>query len=508
MLLAEIVETSTAVGGTAARSEKIDRLAQTLKRVPHDEASIAAAYLSSRLRQRQIGVGYASLRDLPPPADHASLTLTDVDRALEAIGTTAGPDSQTEKRRLLVELFARASSDEQHFLRRLIIGELRQGALAGVMHEALARALDVPVSEVRRAVMLRGDLHAVAEAALRDGPAGLSQFQLHVGRPVQPMLAQSAVSIEEALGRISPAAIDWKLDGARVQVHVMDGDVRVFTRSLDDITSRVPELVEMARALGVRSVVLDGEVLALREDGRPHPFQVSASRFGSRLDVERLRASLPLTPFMFDILHLDGEDLIDHPLSERNQALVSTVDEHWRVPRIVTADPSEASHFLADTLGRGHEGVVVKSLESLYEAGRRGTGWIKVKSAVSLDLVILAAEWGHGRRTGWLSNLHLGARDPESGSFVMLGKTFKGLTDDMLRWQTERLQELETRRDRWTVYVRPELVVEVKFDGVQRSSRYPGGVALRFARVVRYRPDKRPDEADTIDTVRAFGDHE
>lgn len=506
MLLAELVETSTAVSGTAARSEKIDRLAQTLKRVPPEEASIAAAYLSSRLRQRQIGVGYASLRDLPPPAEGATLTLTEVDRALETIGTTTGPDSQTEKRRQLVKLFASATGEEQHFLGRLIIGELRQGALAGVMHEALARALDVPVGEVRRAVMLRGDLHAVAEAALRDGPAGLNQFKLHVGQPVLPMLAQSAVTIDEALERTSPAAIDWKLDGARVQVHVLDGDVRVFTRSLDNITSRVPELVEMARALEVRSVVLDGEVLALREDGRPHPFQVSASRFGSRLDVARLRASLPLTPFVFDILHLDDEDLIDHALSERHRTMVAVVPERFRVPRIVTADAAEASKFLADTLARGHEGVVVKALDSLYEAGRRGTGWIKVKSAVSLDLVILAAEWGHGRRTGWLSNLHLGARDPDTGNFVMLGKTFKGLTDDMLRWQTERLQELETSRDRWTVHVRPELVVEVKFDGVQRSSRYPGGVALRFARVVRYREDKRAEEADTIGTVQALGD--
>jgi DNA ligase 1 len=504
MLLAEIVATSDAVGSTAARSQKIERLAETLKRVDPQEASIAAAYLSSQLKQRQIGVGYASMRDLPPAAPEPSLTLHEVDAALETIGNTVGRDSQSERRKQLNALFARATEPEQRFLIGLIIGELRQGALEGVMHEALARALGVSVGDVRRAVMLRGDLHAVAEAALRDGPSSLSEFKLKVGQPLQPMLAQSATSIQEALERTSPAAIDWKLDGARIQLHVEGSDVRAFTRSLDDITSRVPELVEMAHALGVRSLILDGEVLALREDGRPHPFQVSASRFGSRLDVDRLRASLPLTPFIFDILHLNGEDLIDRPLRGRDAILSDVVAEQSRVPRIITGDIARAEAFVSDTLARGHEGVVVKALDSAYEAGRRGTGWIKVKPAVSLDLVILAAEWGHGRRTGWLSNLHLGARDPSSGNFVMLGKTFKGLTDEMLRWQTQRLQELETHRDRWTVYVRPELLVEVKFDGVQRSSRYPGGVALRFARVVRYREDKPPEEADTIQTVQAL----
>jgi ATP-dependent DNA ligase I len=504
MLLTEIVETSAAVGGTSARLEKIDRLAQTLKRVPAEEASIAAAYLSSRLRQRQIGVGYASMRDLPPPAADAVLSLTEVDAILEAIGSTSGEDSQTEKRRLLLALFARATRQEQDFLRRLIIGELRQGALAGVMHEALARALNVSAQEVRRAVMLRGDLHAVAEAALRDGPAGLNQFQLHVGQPVQPMLAQSASTIGDALQRICPAAIDWKLDGARIQVHVRGDDVRVFTRSLDDITSRVPEVVEMSRALGVGSIVLDGEVLALKADGKPHPFQVSASRFGSRLDVGRLRETLPLTPFVFDILHLNGADLIDHPFEERDRALSQTVPERWRVPRLITSDSAEADAFMHSTLERGHEGVVVKALDSLYEAGRRGTGWIKVKPVLTLDLLIVAAEWGHGRRSGWLSNLHLGARDPSTGSFVMLGKTFKGLTDEMLRWQTERFPQLESHRDRWTVYLKPQIVAEIAFDGVQRSSRYPGGVALRFARVVRYREDKRPEDVDTIQTVQAL----
>jgi DNA ligase-1 len=505
VLLSEVVETSAAVGNTASRSAKIEQLAACLRRLTPDEAAIGVAFLSSQLRQRQIGVGYASIRDLPEPATTASLSLIEVDTALEAIGRLTGRDSQAERRRHLVSLFSRATREEQDFLRRLMIGELRQGALEGVMLDALARALGTPLSEVRRAVMLRGDVGAVAEAGLRDGAAGLAAFRLQVGQPVQPMLAQSAVSVAEALQRISPAAIEWKLDGARVQIHVLGEDVRVFTRSLDDITARVPELVEMAHALPVQSIVLDGEVLALKEDGRPHPFQVSASRFGSRLDVERLRATLPLTPFLFDVLHLDGQDLVDRTAAERHLSLAATVPERWRAPRIVTSDVDEADAFLTDTLAHGHEGVLVKALDSPYEAGRRGAGWIKVKPVFTLDLVILAAEWGHGRRHGWLSNLHLGARDPVSGQFVMLGKTFKGLTDAMLTWQTARLLELETERDSWTVYVRPELVVEIAFDTVQRSSRYPGGVTLRFARVVRYREDKRPDEADTIDAVRALG---
>jgi ATP-dependent DNA ligase I len=504
-LLRELVETSAAVGGTASRSEKVERLAAVLRRLEPAEAPIVAAYLTSQLRQRQIGVGYASMRDLPEPAAASSLTLIDVDAALEAIGRTAGRDSQAERRRQLMSLFARATRTEQDFLVRLMLGELRQGALEGVMLDALAKALGTPIGDVRRAVMLRGDIGAVAEAGLRDGPAGLNAFHLQVGQPLLPMLAQSATSVAEALERISPAAIEWKLDGARVQIHVRGEDVRVFTRSLDDITSRVPELVEMAQSLGVTSIVLDGEALALKEDGRPHPFQVSASRFGSRIDVDRLRANLPLTPFVFDILHLNGEDLVDRTVAERYTILADTVPERWRVPRVVTGEVAEAEQFLRDTLAHGHEGVLVKALDSLYEAGRRGSGWIKVKPVHTLDLVILAAEWGHGRRTGWLSNLHLGARDASSGEFVMLGKTFKGLTDAMLTWQTERLLELETHRDRWTVYVRPEQVVEIAFDAVQRSPRYPGGVALRFARVVRYRPDKRPEEADTIETVRALG---
>jgi DNA ligase 1 len=505
LFLRDLVETSAAVAATRARNAKIAHLAACLRRLEPDEAPVGVAYLSGQLRQRQIGVGYAAVRDLPSPAAEATLTLVEVDGALDAVGKLAGSDSQAARKRALNQLFARATEDEQHFLVRLILGDLRQGALEGIMLDALARGLDLPQADVRRAVMLRGDLGAVAAAALADGQAALSAFRLEVGRPVLPMLAQSAESIEAALERAAPAAVEWKLDGARVQLHVRGQDVAVFTRSLDDITDRVPEVVEMARGLGLQQAVFDGEVIALREDGRPHPFQVSASRFGSRLDVPRLRASLPLTTFLFDVLHLDGTDLLESAASDRHAALSEAVPPDGRVPRIVTSQPSEASQFMRDTLARGHEGVMVKALASSYEAGRRGAGWIKVKPRHTLDLVILAAEWGHGRRRGWLSNLHLGARDETSGEFVMLGKTFKGLTDEMLTWQTQHLLELERSRDAWTVYVRPELVAEIAFDGLQRSSRYPGGVTLRFARVLRYRTDKSASDADTLESVLALG---
>ena len=505
MLLADVVETSNAVASTSSRSLKIDLLAACLRRLDPAEAAVGVAYLSGQLRQRQIGVGWASLRDATAPATSPTLTLLEVDKALDAIGRLTGRDSQAQRRQQLASLLARATSHEQSFLQRLLIGELRQGALEGIILDALARAIDAPADDVRRAFFLAGDLGAVAEAARRDGAAALSTFQLHVGRPVQPMLAQTASSVEAALARVSPAAIEWKLDGARVQIHRLGSDVRVFTRSLDDVTARVPELVEAALALPAQKLILDGETIALRTDGRPHPFQVTGSRFGSRLDVERLRRSLPLTLFLFDVLHLDGQDLIDQPARERSSALAFVVPERHRVPRLVTNDADAATSFLADTIARGHEGVVVKSLEAPYEAGRRGASWIKVKPVHTLDLVILAAEWGHGRRRGVLSNLHLGARDPASGGLVMLGKTFKGLTDEMLAWQTQRLLELERDRDAWTVYVHPELVAEIAFDGVQRSPRYPGGVALRFARVVRYRTDKGPEDADTLDMVRALG---
>jgi ATP-dependent DNA ligase I len=503
MLLADLAATSAAAAATPSRLAKVELIAACLRRAGPEEAAIAAAHLSGELRQRRLGVGWAGLREPPPPATEPSLGVTQVDAVLAAIERASGSGSRAQRRALLGDLLGRATAEEQRFLTALIAGELRQGAQAGVMAEAVAAAAGVPVAAVRRAAMLGGDLGAVAEAALRGGEAALARFRLEVGRPVQPMLAQPAPSLADALAGGEPRAIEWKVDGIRIQAHRSAAEVAIFTRTLDDITARVPELVAAVAVLPVTSVVLDGEAVALRADGRPRPFQETAGRAQSRDDVAALSRSVPLTPFLFDCLHLDGEDLIDRPLSARHAAATQRVPEHLWVPRLITAAPAEAAGFLADTLARGHEGVMVKDLQSPYAAGRRGAAWLKVKPAHTLDLAVLAAEWGHGRRRGWLSNLHLGARDPETGGFVMLGKTFKGLTDEMLAWQTRRLLELETSRDRWTVRVRPELVVEVAFDGVQASPRYPGQMALRFARVIRHRPDKPAAEADTVAAVRA-----
>jgi ATP-dependent DNA ligase I len=526
MLLAELAATSRAVAATSARLAKIAALASALRSAAPEEAPIVVAYLSGELPQRQIGVGWAALRSAPPPAQASTLTVADVDAAFTRIGAITGKGSTTARKQMVGELMGAATGDEQYFLVRLLSGELRQGALDGVMTEAVARAAEVPVADVRRAVMLSGSLPATAEAALGGGKAALAAFGLQVGRPVKPMLAASAPTIEDALAKIAAqagavtrvgvpeagttaqavdaapavqAAVEWKLDGIRVQAHIKDGDVRLFTRTLDDITVRLPEVVESLSKLPVRDAVFDGELIALRPDGRPYPFQDTAARAASETG-----ATVPLSVFLFDVLHLDGTDLLDRADEERHEALSGIVMEKMLMPRLVTADAGEASEFFADALAHGHEGVVVKSLATPYAAGRRGAGWIKVKPRHTLDLVVLAVEWGHGRRKGWLSNLHLGARDPQTGGWVMLGKTFKGLTDELLQWQTSRLQELADHRDDWTVYVRPELVVEIAFDGVQRSPRYPGGVALRFARVIRYREDKPAAEADTIDTVRAL----
>lgn len=504
VLLADVVRVSEELAGTARRKAKIDLLAGILARLEPGEITIAVGFLTGSLRQGTVGVGYATLRRTAPPASGEELTLADVDGLLTTLAATSGPGSAAGRRRVLDELFGRATASEQQFLTRLLLGDLRQGALEGVMVEAVARAAAVPPAAVRRAAMVRGDLAPVAEAALAGGVAALDGFHLEVLRAVQPMLAQSAASLEEALAVVGRAALEWKLDGARLQVHRRGDEVRVFTRNLADVTERIPEVVEIATHLPVDSAVLDAEVIALRPDGRPQPFQVTMSRFGTKQEVARQRARLPLTPFFFDCLHLGGRDVLHRPGAERWEALVSAVPEPLRVPRIVTGDPGEAERFFADSLARGHEGVMVKSLDAPYEAGRRGAGWLKVKPVHTLDLVVLAAEWGSGRRRGWLSNLHLGARDPGTGGFVMLGKTFKGLTDEMLQWQTDRFLELETRREQHVVHVRPEQIVEIAFDGIQASSRYPGGMALRFARVKGYRLDKTAAEADTIDTVRAI----
>jgi ATP-dependent DNA ligase I len=493
MQLSEIAATSAAVAAASGRLDKIGLLASALRDAAPEEIPIAVAYLSGD--QPQIGVGWATLRDAPPPAVTPSLTLTAVDEAFARIGALAGKGSTAQRRLLTGELLAAATADEQRFLFGLLSGELRQGALDGVMTDAIARAASVPVAALRRAVMLSGSLGSAAAAAFG---GTLDSIGLQVGRPVRPMLAASAPSIDAALDKAgAPAAVEWKLDGIRVQAHVLDGTARLFTRTLDEITGRAPEVVAALAGLNASTAVLDGELIALHNDGRPLPFQDTASRAASQSGV-------PLSAFMFDILHLDGADLIDLPYSDRIAALSRVVPEEMRMPRLVTSDVPDATAFFDDAVARGHEGVVVKSLDSVYEAGRRGSGWIKVKPRHTLDLVVLAVEWGHGRRHGWLSNLHLGARDPVNGGYVMLGKTFKGLTDEMLTWQTQRLLELEDHRDSWTVYVRPSLVVEIAFDGVQRSPRYPGGVALRFARVLRYREDKTPAGADTIDAVLAL----
>ena len=498
MLLAEIAQASHDVAATTARLGKVARLADCLAGADADEVAIAVAYLSGTLPQGTVGVGWAALRDRPAPAAEPTLALLDVDAAMSRLQVISGPGSQAARREELALLLGRATESEQRLLVGLFLGELRQGALEGVMTDAIAKAAGLPATDVRRAAMLAGDLSAVADVAMRDGAAGLGRFRLTPLRPIGPMLAQSAADVPAALDRLDAPYVEWKLDGARIQAHRLGDEVAIFTRNLADITDRVPEIVAVLRALDVSAIVLDGEAIALRPDGRPEPFQVTMSRFGTKT----VGQATPLAVLFFDCLHVDGEDMIDRPASERLAALDARLPAESVVPRLETSDPLATQRFLDDALARGHEGVMVKSLDAAYEAGRRGAGWLKVKPAHTLDLVVLAAEWGHGRRTGKLSNLHLGARDPASGGFVMLGKTFKGMTDEMLAWQTEHLLELQTARDGHVVHVRPELVVEVAFDGVQTSPRYPGGMALRFARVKGYRPDKSAEEADTIDTVR------
>jgi DNA ligase-1 len=501
MRLRELTDVSAAVAATRSRKAKTEAISSLLAGAAPEEVAAAVAFLSGRLTQRQIGVGWAQLREPPPPAAEPSLTVAEVDDAFEGIGAMGGPGSQATRREALQALLARADAGEQHFLIRLLMGDLGQGALAGVMTAAVAHAAEVPEADVRRALTLHGDLADIAKVALQSGREGLAEVKLQVGRPLSPMLAATAPDVAAALEKTGKAAVEHKLDGARVQIHRDGDEVAVFTRSLDDVTAYVPEAVEAALVLPATRVVLDGEVIALREDGRPHPFQVTGSRFGSRRDLEKLRREIPLSVFVFDLLHLDGADLLDAPLSERAAAL-DRVAPDLRIPHTVAADPATAQAAFDAALAAGHEGVMVKDLDAPYAAGRRGAAWQKVKPVHTLDLVVLAAEWGHGRRRGFLSNLHLGARDGDG--WAMLGKTFKGLTDELLAWQTERFLELETHRDGHTVYVRPEQVVEIAFDGIQTSRRYPSGMALRFARVKRYRDDKPAAEADTVETVRAI----
>jgi DNA ligase 1 len=504
MKLAELVETSRRVAEVSGRLEKIGLIAALLARVPPDEIEIAVAYLSGAIRQQRTGIGWAAMQAaMPePPGESASLELSEIDATFDRIArVAAGKGSSGERHRLLRELLARATHPEQDFLFRLVTGELRQGAVEGIMLEAVAKAAGLPADGVRRARMMAGDLPSVAKAALTGGGAELATFATQLFRPVQPMLAGSAEDASEAIGELGEAALEYKLDGARIQIHKSGDQVAVYSRRLNDVTAAVPEVVELVRALPARELILDGEVIALRGNGTPQPFQTTMSRFGKRLDVNRARGEVPLTPFFFDLLHLNGGSLMDEPARERLMALHDLAPAPTVIPRLVTASTVEADRFLRTAIERGHEGIMAKALDAPYQAGHRGRRWLKVKPANTLDLVVLAAEWGHGRRHGWLSNLHLGARNPEGG-FVMLGKTFKGMTDEMLAWQTKKLLELEVARDGITVYVRPELVVEVAFNEVQASTQYPGGVALRFARIKRYRTDKSPVETDTIGTVQ------
>jgi DNA ligase-1 len=508
VLLLDVAKTSTDVGGTSSRLTKVAHIADLLRRAAPETALIAVivSWLSGELRQRQIGVGWAALRSRPPAAPAAVLSVNGVDATFSEIGAVSGKGAQARRAELLNTLFAAATEIEQTFLLRLLGGELRQGALAGIMADAVAKAAGIPAAAVQRAAMLGGDLPAVAAAALSGQAAALDAFTLRVGRPVGPMLSQTATSVADAIERHSgPTIFEAKLDGARVQIHRAGDQVTVYTRSLDDVTARLPEVVQATLALPVTDLIADGEAIALRPDNRPHRFQVTASRFGRSVDVAAAVAAQPLSVFFFDILHCDGTDLLDAPTTERLAALDALVPAAQRVDRLVTSDPVAADVFLDATLAAGHEGVMAKSPAAPYLAGRRGAGWLKVKPVHTLDLVVLAVEWGSGRRRGKLSNIHLGARDPVTGEFVMVGKTFKGMTDAMLEWQTARFTELAVgSTDGYVVQLRPEQVVEVALDGVQKSSRYPGGVALRFARVLRYRDDKSPAEADTIDSVRAL----
>ena len=483
MLLESLVQTSAAVAATTGRLAKIKLLADLLKQAKPDEIELVIAYLSGTIRQSKAGVGWATLNKARSHVGtSARLHVCDVDETLEKISKTSGKGSAGEKQRLLSALFSKATADEQDFLFRLITGELRQGALEGIMVEALAKARDLPTSEVRRAVMLTGGLGKVATG-------DISSFKVELFRPIKPMLAKTATDVQEALAELGPASFEYKLDGIRIQVHKRANEVRIYSRTLNDITNELPTIRDISIRMDMLSeCILDGEAIVLL-DGKPVRFQETMKGLGRGI------------PFFFDILYLDGMSLLDQPYATRAKVLADKIPESQRPPRLVTADATQAQDFFEAAIAAGQEGLMAKGLESKYEAGRRGGTWFKIKKANTLDLVVLAAEWGHGRRHGKLSNLHLGARDP-NGGFVMLGKTFKGMTDELLDWQTKRLLELQTHREGIAVFVKPELVVEIAFNGLQDSPHYPGGLALRFARVIRYRDDKKPEDADTIETVR------
>jgi DNA ligase-1 len=506
--LADIVAASREVAATRSRTKKIARFAGLLSALSAAELPAAVGFVCGELRQGRLGVGHRALHSVAaePQAQSSEVTVLELDAVFQALEDLAGKGVASERERLLAALFARLTAEERDFVTRLILGELRQGALESIVLDAVAQATKVSPESIRKAMLFAGNAADVAVSAFRGGEAELGAFSIELFRPLRPMLAQSAKSAAEAFTRTAPAAIEYKLDGARIQLHKQGDRVSLYSRYGNDLSGALPEIVELGRSFAAESLVLDGEVIALREDGRPQPFQVTMQRVGRKLGVAAARADLPLRAFFFDCMYLEGQVLVERSNAERWQALSSAVPESARVERVEASSAQDAEGVLQAALASGNEGVVVKSLVSLYEAGRRGAGWVKVKPAPTLDLVVLAVEWGSGRRQGLLSNLHLGARDPETGGFVMLGKTFKGLTDAMLKWQTEKLLELSTERSEWRVVVRPELVVEIAFDGLQKSSTYEGGLALRFARVKRYREDKPASDADTIQFVRELYD--
>jgi DNA ligase 1 len=504
---ADLVAVSSAVGATSSRLGKVRELASFLRALPPGEIEIAVHYLSGEIVQGRIGIGYSTLQAAAHGigATEATLSITEVDHDLSALRDVRGAGSGARRSQALTDLFGRATPAESQFLIALLVGELRQGALAGVMIDAIASAAQIAVPQVRRAAMYSHSLGQVASVALQQGADALGKFQLELFCPIAPMLAQTAADVAESLEELAgEAAFEWKMDGARIQVHKREHDVRIYTRALNEVTASLPEIVEAARSFAARELVLDGEAIAFNASQRPHPFQVTMRRFGRKLDIHRMRDELPIRAFYFDCLYLDGHSIADRPTRERFDALAAVVPQSQRVPRLVTSSESQARAFYEAALAAGHEGVMAKALDAPYEAGNRDARWLKIKRAHTLDLVVIAAEWGHGRRTGKLSNLHLGALDDASGEYVMLGKTFKGLTDAMLEWQTREFLQREIRRDQWTVYLRPELVVEIAFSDLQASRRYPGGLALRLARVKRYREDKSAEQADTMESVRSL----
>jgi DNA ligase-1 len=496
-LLADVVAASDDVAGTSKRSEKVAILADLLRKLDPGEVPIAVGLLSGVPRQGRVGVGYSTIYGVEPqPAGDRSLTVDDFDRAIAEVQAATGPGSAGRRKELLGTLLGRATEQEAGFVKRLFTGELRQGALAGVMADAVAKAAGVPTDVTRRALMLSGDLTRTAEIAMTEGEEGLRSVGFEIFRPILPMLASTAETVADAISGFDQASVEWKLDGIRIQIHRRGDDVRIYTRNLNEITQALPGIVDAVLRLPVQQVVLDGEALWMGDAG-PAAFQETVSQIDGNAPPEGI------VTFLFDVLHVDGDDLLDTPLEER-AARLATLASELKIPAVLTSDAEEGQRVLDEALGAGHEGVVVKDAASLYAAGRRGKAWRKVKPVRTYDLVVLGAEWGHGRRQGRLSNLHLGARDPRTGEFVMVGKTFKGMTDELLEWQTRELLERETSRQGIAVFVRPDLVVEIALDGVQSSTRYPGGVALRFARVKRYRPDKNAEEADTIDDLRAL----